>query len=166
MWIAWICGLLSSGTTRVLVNGRPGCALSSSHGLCQEDPLSSLLFILAMEVLHHLFRFATHQGLLSSLGTRGRFHCLSLFVDGVILFLRTVINDIQACSAILDDFGEASGLRINLAKCVILPIRCSPDQHEVICWAARSVRFLADISAYPSAFEIHLLHNSKISWML
>lgn len=36
------------------------------------------------------------------------------------------------CFAILEDFGEASGLRINPLKCVALPIRCADEQVELV----------------------------------
>lgn len=48
-----------------------------------------------------------------------------------MLFLRPTEVDAIVCAAILDDFGEASRLRINQSKCVILQIRCT-SEHEAL----------------------------------
>jgi hypothetical protein len=49
----------------------------------------------------------------------------------VVTFLRPTPLDLHTCAAIVADFGEASGLRTNLAKCSLHPIRCSSDQVEL-----------------------------------
>lgn len=64
------------------------------------------------------------MGLLTPLGTIGLAHPLSIFADVVMLFMKPTKVDIEVCSAILEHFGEASGLRINRSKCVVLPIQC------------------------------------------
>jgi hypothetical protein len=54
-----------------------------------------------------------------------------MYADDVVTFLRPTPLDLHTCAAIMVDFGEASGLRTNLAKCSLHPIRCSPDQVEL-----------------------------------
>lgn len=44
-----------------------------------------------------------------------------------MIFLKPQDNDLHACAALLQLFGKVSGLRVNLMKSVVLPIRCSPD---------------------------------------
>ena len=39
-----------------------------------------------------------------------------------------MLLDLHACAAIVEDFGEASWLRINPTKCSIHPIRCEPEE--------------------------------------
>jgi hypothetical protein len=37
-----------------------------------------------------------------------------------------------ACAAVVEDFGEASGLRTNRTKCSLHPIRCTVKQVELV----------------------------------
>jgi hypothetical protein len=46
-WTNWISLLLSTASTNVLVNGRPGRRIA-------QDPISPMLFVLVMEVLNSL----------------------------------------------------------------------------------------------------------------
>lgn len=51
-WRNWIAGCLSSARVSILVNGSPTEEFDMERGLCQGDPLSPFLFILAMKSLH------------------------------------------------------------------------------------------------------------------
>jgi mannosylglycoprotein endo-beta-mannosidase len=130
-WIAMVCGLLGTASTRVLVNGVAGCLISNRRGLRQGDPLSPLLFDTVMDVLHLLFERAAADGLLAHLARRGLRHRTSMYADDVVTFLKPDRLDLLTCAAIVEDFGEASGLRTNLAKCSVHPIRCSPQQIDL-----------------------------------
>jgi len=91
-----------------------------------------MLFILVMDVLGHMISQAETDGLLQPLSTRAIQHRVSLYADDVILFLRPEAADISVTLDILNLFGEASGLRTNLQKCSVLPIRCEESELEVI----------------------------------
>lgn len=84
-----------------MINGFPGRKLSNSRSLQQGDSLSPLLLLLMMEGLHHLFKFATSNDILTPLATMGFAHRLSFFVAGVMMFLRPEQNDTDVCAAIL-----------------------------------------------------------------
>jgi hypothetical protein len=60
--LACICALISTASTRVLLNGSPRASVANWHGLQQGGPLSPQLFILVMEVLHFALEKATQQG--------------------------------------------------------------------------------------------------------
>ncbi|KAM0916079.1 hypothetical protein ACQ4PT_010425 [Festuca glaucescens] len=124
-WLAMVCGLLSTASTRVVVNGVAGCLISNRRGLRQGDPLSPLLFDAVMDVLHLMIERASADGLLAHLAPRGLRHRSSMYADDVVTFLKPERLDIHTCAAIVENFEEASGLRTNLANCSIHPIRCS-----------------------------------------
>lgn len=77
-WRALICNLFSSSSTRVLLNGEPGEVIRHRRGLRQGDPLSTMLFIMAMDVLSGLVTKADELGLLQPLASRNIGHRLFL----------------------------------------------------------------------------------------
>ena len=87
-----------------------------------------MLFILAIDPLHHIFRRATEMGTLQPLqGTPVRFR-VSLYADDAAVFLGPAKEDLMAISKILEVFGDTTGLRTNLTKTEIFPIRCEEAQ--------------------------------------
>jgi retron-type reverse transcriptase len=50
-WRDWISSILATSTSRVLVNGHPSENIRHARGLRQGDPLSPLLFVLAIDPL-------------------------------------------------------------------------------------------------------------------
>lgn len=132
-WRSWICGLLANSSTRILVNGVPGRTILNCCGLRQGDPLSPMLFILIMEPLQKLFQLATEHGLLSPLARSGLKQRVSTFADDMMIFLKPREVEMRACAAIMRDYGEASGLLVNLVKSRAMPIRCLEETMEMIC---------------------------------
>jgi hypothetical protein len=53
-WRDWIAALLSTSSSRVMLNGIPNRPISHGRGLCKGDPLSPLLFVIAIEPLRAL----------------------------------------------------------------------------------------------------------------
>lgn len=49
----------------------------------------------------------------------------------MVTFIKPEKVDLLACAAVVEDFGEASGLRTNRTKCSIHPIHCTVDQVEL-----------------------------------
>ena len=115
-WRDWLSLLFRSAHSSVLLNGVPGERISHAQGLRQGDPLSPCLFILAIDALQRILDIATEDGILSPL--RGRYAKLrlSLYADDAIIFLNLVQGEVAALFNILEQFGNASGLKLNLAK--------------------------------------------------
>jgi len=66
-WTDWISIILSTASTKILLNGQPGRRICHARGLRQGDPLSPMLFVLVMEVLNRLLLWAKQQLLLTPL---------------------------------------------------------------------------------------------------
>jgi hypothetical protein len=91
-----------------------------------------MLFILVMDVLGHMVAKAAAVGVLQPLSSRVVQHRISLYADDVVLFLRPEAMDINVIMSILQLFGEASGLKTNLQKSNVLPIRCTNTELELV----------------------------------
>lgn len=131
-WRDWISLLLSSVSTRILLNGRPGDRICHARSLRQGDLLSPMLFVLAMEVLGGLVRWAESQSFFSSLGCPAVHSRISLYADDVIMFIVPRPGDLVAIKSIVRIFGDASGLYANLDKCVATPIECSEEELQLV----------------------------------
>jgi hypothetical protein len=107
-WIRWISLLLRTARTRVLVNGFVGDAFLHRRGLWQGDPISPLLFVIAMDVLAAMFRVAECAGILSRFGVAGIKHRVSLYADDGVAFTKPDHVELDAVCSILDHFGKAS----------------------------------------------------------
>jgi hypothetical protein len=67
-WRDLLSLLWASTSSRILLNGIAGRPIYHRRGLRQGDPLSPMLFILAMDPLQRILDKATQQGLLSPIG--------------------------------------------------------------------------------------------------
>jgi hypothetical protein len=120
----WIASLLTTSTSRVLLNGLPLDAIQHGRGLRQGDPLSPLLFNLSIDPLHRILHVATEKGLLSELYGRAARFRVSMYADDAILFIKPTSQDADNLKRILTHFGEATGLQTNIPKSSVTPIRC------------------------------------------
>lgn len=139
-WRNWITLILSSSSSVVLLNGIPGPNFVHRRGLRQGDPLSPYLFILAIDTLHKLFELATEQGELSPLRGRQAKLRLSLYADDAVIFSHPQQGDVQTVMTIMQKFGEATGLCINVGKCSVATIWCQEIDLEPVLAAFQGVR--------------------------
>jgi hypothetical protein len=126
-WTNWMAIILSSASTKVLLNGRPGRRIVHARGLRQGDPISPMLFVIVMEVLNSLIKEADRRAVLSPLPGQAIAHRASLFADDLVVLLAPRHDDFVCLKQILDLFAGASGLITNIDKCQATPIRCTGE---------------------------------------
>jgi hypothetical protein len=124
-WRSWVSTLLFTASSKVVLNGAPGEDIQHGRGLRQGDPLSPLLFALAIDPLQDLLQLATNNRALSKL--RGKYARLrlSLYADDVVIFLKPTMTDVSNLKELLHNFGRVTGLATNVRKSSVSPIRCA-----------------------------------------
>ena len=98
----WIAALLSTSSSRVLLNGVPGPPISHGKGLRQGDSMSPLLFVIAIDPLQQLLNSATRIGLLHKIRGRGIIIRTSLYADDAAVFVAPIREDIKNLTNILE----------------------------------------------------------------
>lgn len=126
-WTIWISILLSTTSTKVLLNGRAGRRIAHARSLRQGDPISPMLFVIVMEVLNSLIREADRRVVLTLLPGNAIVHRASLYADDLVVLLSPQQEDFICLKEILDLFAGASGLITNVDKCQATPIRCTVE---------------------------------------
>jgi hypothetical protein len=110
-----------------------------------------MLFLLTMEVLGALIRKSDGWSLLQSFTARLS-HRTSFYADDLMLFIAPSAVDIRTMRYILMVFEEASRLGCNLAKCQMMPIRCTDDQVDLATGVpCQVVNFLVTYLGIPLA---------------
>lgn len=84
-----------------MLNGVAGPPVSHAHGLGQGDPLSPLLFVIAIDPLQQILNLATSHGLFHKItGWRAIFRT-SLYADDASLFMAPIKKDIENLVSVL-----------------------------------------------------------------
>jgi len=129
---SWVYFCISTVRYSVLINGESLGFFSSTRGLRQGDPLSPLLFILVMETQSRLVNKAIDAGFLEGFHiTNARYESLLishlLFADDTLFFCKPHESNLGYLRCILLLFEAMSGLKVNLAKNVLIPIGEVPN---------------------------------------
>lgn len=83
-WTDLLAIMLSSASTRPLVNGRPGRRISHARGLRQGNPMSPMLFVIVMEVLNSLIIEVDRRCIFSRLPGTVIQHRASLYANDLV----------------------------------------------------------------------------------
>jgi hypothetical protein len=127
-WRDLLSLIWSTSSSRIMANGRTGEMFRHKRGLRQGDPLSPMLFTVAIAPLHWMLQRADEQGALSPVKLPAARLRTSLYADDAALFVNPNQADIHTVAELLQLFGHASGLRANLQKCAFYPIRCTAEE--------------------------------------
>ena len=147
----WVSALVTLATSRVLLNGTVGDPIRHGKGLRQGDPMSPLLFVLAIDPLHHILNKATTQGKLHPIRRNTATHHASLYADDAAGFVKPMKEDVSCFASILGGFGEVTGLVTNCSKSLVAPIRCAGlDLPEILqLFPAKLTSFLMTYLGLP-----------------
>lgn len=114
-WRRWLNTCWKTTSFSVLLNGSPGNTFKRSRGLCQGDPLSPMIFILAVEVLARMFLKAQEVGLIHSFKVSKE--CIGLlilqFVDDALICVEGDLEGALKVRNIFVWFEVFSGFRVN-----------------------------------------------------
>jgi hypothetical protein len=100
-------------TFKILLNGAPGSDIQHCKGLRQGDPLSLLLFVLAIDPLQELLDIASERKILTKLCGKCTQLRLSLYADDATIFLNPIVSDVWNIKELMDNFGRITGLITN-----------------------------------------------------
>jgi hypothetical protein len=124
-WVSWIAHYISLVCFSILVNGSPFGFFSSSCGLRHGDPLSLLLFVVVKEALNKMFYVSVERLRLSGFSVGSRLHVVNIshmFVNDTLVFCEANPSHLRYMHVLLLCFEVVSGLKVNLAKSVLVPM--------------------------------------------
>jgi hypothetical protein len=129
-WVEWIQGILKSETTAALLNVTPGKFFHRTRGVRQRDPLSPLLFVLAVDLLQSIVNKAKNMGLLRlpiEVGYTSNFLIIQ-YADDTLLIMEACPLQLFTLKAILNTFADSTGLKVNYCKSSLYPINISEER--------------------------------------
>ena len=143
MYINTVRALYKRAETRIMINGVLSSSWRITRGVRQGDPLSCLLFDLAIEPLAASLRELDLKGF--NIPGQAKKLIANLFANDTMSFL-SADDDLDSLNVILEDWCIASGANFNKDKTEVLPIST-----QEFC-----KRVLRERRTRPDACMIHL----------
>lgn len=133
IWLSWICSILSSSSSAILLNGIPGKFFKCKRGVHQGDLLSPLLFVLAAELLQVLINRASNINLFKAPipHADGEFPIIQ-YADDTLLLLQADARQLFFLKALLHSFETSLGLKVNYRKSQLIPINVSQEKTQLL----------------------------------
>lgn len=124
-WMDWIRLLLNTSSSRIVLNGQVSESFQHKQGLRQGDPLSPMLFLLAVDVLQRMIERTEGYLKLPILAFQ--------YANDTAILSKADVTTMITLKLILRLFAQASGLQINYEKSSFLPLNLSARQHKKGC---------------------------------
>lgn len=128
-FIQRIQALYANATTQVMINRKLSCSFPVNRGVRQGDPMSCLLFDLAIEPLAESLRRSTLHGIRIP-GQAGRIIC-KLFADDTQLYLAKHDSPREAMG-LAENWTIASTAKFNKGKTEVLPLGKQSFRNRVV----------------------------------
>lgn len=109
--IKWIQSAVLPRTSQIIINGLLGRKIELKRGVRQKNPLSLLLFIIAMDFLARYFAKLVATDTIRLPFNRMK-TCL-LYADNALFFIKPEIQQLQTLKIALTVFQKVSGLATN-----------------------------------------------------
>lgn len=120
VFISWIRECVTTTSFSIAFNGELLDCFPGRKGLRQGDPISSLLFVLAMDILSKLLDKCAIDNIFG-IHPQGDAPLIThiSFADDVLLFFDGTDRSLQGLLSILDEFNSCSALGVNKSKCAV-----------------------------------------------
>ncbi|KAI3450765.1 hypothetical protein Pfo_007430 [Paulownia fortunei] len=132
-FIDWVMECVSTPSYSIALNGSIFGFFKGKKGLRQGDPMSPFLFVLCLEYFSRLVGLATENSDFNFHPKCGKLKITHLaFADDLVLMARGDVLSVRILMQCIRDFGNRSGLRINVLKSSIYTAGITGQQLDEI----------------------------------
>ena len=138
--------LYNKPTARIKVNGYLSNSITLERGSRQGCAWSPLLFTLYLEPLA---QYIKQNEEIRGITNHGREHTLACYADDILFFLAQPTNSLPKLMQSLEQYGQLSGYKVNIAKTQLLTYNYSPPgeirNRYPLAWHTEHFKYLGVI---------------------